>query len=45
MRRLHDCLTHDYSSPGAMRPLYADFLPSAAALTADPALGEAAEAL
>ncbi len=44
MRRLHDCLTHDYSSPGAMRLLYADFLTSAAALTADPALGEAAEA-
>ena len=44
MRRLHDCLTHDYSSPGAMRSLYAEFLASAAALTADPALAEAAEA-
>ena len=44
MRRLHDCLTHDYSSPGAMRLLYADFLTSAAALTADPALKEAADA-
>jgi hypothetical protein len=43
MRRLHDCLTHDYSSPGAMRPLYAEFLTSAAALTADPALQDAAE--
>jgi hypothetical protein len=43
MRRLHDGLTHDYASPGAMRPLYADFLTSAAALTGDPALGEAAE--
>jgi hypothetical protein len=43
MRRLHDCLTSAYSSPGAMRPLYVDFLTSAAALTADPALGEAAE--
>ena len=43
MRRLHDCLTHDYSSAGAMRPLYAEFLTSAAALTADPALAEAAE--
>jgi hypothetical protein len=43
MRRLHDCLTHAYSSPGAMRPLYADFLTSAATLTADPALREAAE--
>lgn len=44
MRRLHDCLTHDYSSPGAMRPLYAEFLTAAAALTADPALSEAAAA-
>jgi hypothetical protein len=44
MRRLYDCLTHDYSSPGAMRLLYVDFLTSAARLTADPALGEAAEA-
>ncbi len=43
MRRLHDCLTYDYSSPGAMRPLYADFLTSAAALTADPALRAAAD--
>jgi hypothetical protein len=43
MRRLHDCLTHDYSSPGAMRPLYAEFLSSAAALTGDPALREAGE--
>ena len=43
MRRLHGCLTHDYSSPGALRPLYADFLTSAATLTADPALHEAAE--
>jgi hypothetical protein len=42
MRRLHDCLTHDYSSPGAMRPLYAEFLTSAATLTADPALRHAA---
>ena len=43
MRRLHDCLTHDYSSPGAMRPLYAEFLTSAAELTGDPALRAAAE--
>jgi hypothetical protein len=43
MRRLHDCLTSAYSSPGAMRPLYVDFLASAAALTADPALREAAD--
>ena len=28
MRRLHDCLTTESSSPGAMRPLYADFLRS-----------------
>jgi hypothetical protein len=43
LRRLHDCLTFDHSSPGAMRPLYADFLASAATLTGDPALGEAAD--
>jgi Domain of unknown function (DUF4872) len=43
MRRLHDCLTHDYSSLGAMRPLYAEFLTSAADLTADPALRAAAD--
>jgi hypothetical protein len=43
MRRLHDCLTHDHSSPGAMRPLYADFLTSAAGLTGNPALREAAD--
>ncbi|MGY1639933.1 BtrH N-terminal domain-containing protein [Geodermatophilus sp. SYSU D00703] len=30
MRRLHDCLTTDHSSPGAVRPLYADFLDAAA---------------
>jgi hypothetical protein len=43
MRRLHDCLTVDHSSPGAMRPLYADFLASAATATGDAALREAAE--
>ena len=43
MRRLHACLTHDHSSPGAMRPLYAEFLAAAAALTSDPALREAGE--
>jgi hypothetical protein len=43
MRRLHDCLTTDHSSPGAMRPLYADFLTSAGAvLDDDPAAAEAA---
>ena len=29
LRRLYDCLTYEYSSPGAMRPLYADFLRTA----------------
>jgi hypothetical protein len=43
MRRLHDCLTHDHSSPGAMRPLYADFLASAAGHTGSAALREAAD--
>ncbi|NEK57937.1 BtrH N-terminal domain-containing protein [Geodermatophilus sabuli] len=42
MRRLHDCLTTDLSSPGAMRPLYADFLDTAAGLLDEPALAEAA---
>ncbi|MGY1631086.1 BtrH N-terminal domain-containing protein [Geodermatophilus sp. SYSU D01186] len=42
MRRLHDCLTTDHSSPGAMRPLYADFLTSAGVVLDDPAAAEAA---
>lgn len=42
LRRLHDCLTFDHSSPGAMRPLYADFLTEAAGLLGEPALEEAA---
>ena len=42
MQRLYDCLTTEYSSPGAMRPLYADFLDEAAELLGDQALGEAA---
>ncbi len=42
MRRLHDCLTTEYSSPGAMRPLYADFLREVAPL-AGGAAGEAAD--
>jgi hypothetical protein len=42
MQRLHDCLTTEYSSPGAMRPLYADFLTRAAELLDEPALREAA---
>ncbi|MFW3170858.1 DUF4872 domain-containing protein [Geodermatophilus sp. CPCC 206100] len=37
MRRLHDCLTTDHSSPGAMRPLYADFLDEAGAVLDAPA--------
>ena len=43
VRRLHDCLTFDHSSPGAMRPLYADFLTEAAGVLGDPALGEVAD--
>ncbi|TFV86345.1 DUF4872 domain-containing protein [Blastococcus sp. CT_GayMR20] len=35
MHRLYDCLTTEYSSPGAMRPLYADFLAEAADLLED----------
>ena len=42
MQRLYDCLTTEYSSPGAMRPLYADFLEECADLLGDPALREAA---
>jgi hypothetical protein len=42
MRRLYDCLTFDHSSPGAMRPLYADFLREGADVLTDPALSEAA---
>jgi hypothetical protein len=37
MQRLYDCLTTEYSSPGAMRPLYADFLDEVAPLLDDPA--------
>jgi Domain of unknown function (DUF4872)/Butirosin biosynthesis protein H, N-terminal len=43
MRRLHDCLTFDHSSPGAMRPLYADFLTEAADVVRQPALAEVAD--
>jgi hypothetical protein len=42
LRRLYDCLTFDHSSPGAMRPLYADFLDEAADLLDDTTLREAA---
>jgi hypothetical protein len=42
MRRLHDCLTFDHSSPGAVRPLYADFLREAAAVLEEPGLVEVA---
>ena len=41
MQRLYDCLTTEYSSPGAMRPLYADYLDGASELLGDPALREA----
>ncbi|MGY1618792.1 BtrH N-terminal domain-containing protein [Geodermatophilus sp. SYSU D00691] len=42
MHRLHDCLTAEYSSPGATRPLYAAFLTTAADLLDEPALRETA---
>jgi hypothetical protein len=42
MRRLHDCLTTDHSSPGAVRPLYADFLDAAAGVLDAPAAVECA---
>jgi len=40
--RLHDCIEVEYSAPGGMRPLYADFLVEAAAVLDAPALTEAA---
>jgi hypothetical protein len=43
LRRLHDCLTFDHSSPGAMRPLYADFLTGAADVLGDPGLREVSD--
>ena len=43
LRRLYDCLTFDHSSPGAMRPLYADFLLEASDVLGDPALREIAD--
>ena len=43
LRRLYDCLTFDHSSPGAMRPLYADFLTAASGLLDDAAVREAAD--
>jgi hypothetical protein len=30
LRRLHDCLEYEYGGPGALRPIYADFLDEAA---------------
>ena len=33
LRRLYDCTQHDYTAPDAGRPMYADFLEEAAALT------------
>lgn len=43
LRRLYDCLTFDHSSPGAMRPLYAEFLTEAAAVVGEPGLTEVAD--
>lgn len=43
LRRLHDCLTFEHSSPGAMRPLYADFLAESGDVLGSPALTEPAQ--
>ncbi|MFF5231730.1 DUF4872 domain-containing protein [Dactylosporangium sp. NPDC000521] len=44
LRRLHECLEEQHTAPGATRPLYAEFLDEAAALTGHPHLTEAASA-
>jgi hypothetical protein len=41
--RLHDCIEVEYSAPGGMRPLYADFLVEAAGVLDAPALVDAAD--
>ncbi len=43
LRRLHDGITHEYTSPGAGRPMYAEFLREAAAATGRKGLSSAAE--
>lgn len=42
LNRLHDCLEVEYAGPGALRPLYADFLDEAGAALNRPAYREAA---
>lgn len=44
LRRLHDGIAHEYTPPGAGRPLYAAFLREAAALTGRKQLTSAADA-
>jgi hypothetical protein len=44
LRRFHECLEEQYTAPGATRPIYADFLDEAAAVTGRPRLAEAATA-
>jgi hypothetical protein len=41
-RRLYECLEVQHTAPGATRPLYAEFLDEAAALTGRPGYAEAA---
>ncbi|GIE95471.1 DUF4872 domain-containing protein [Paractinoplanes rishiriensis] len=43
VRRLHECLDHEFTAPGATRPLYASFLDEAAPLLGSSSLPEAAE--
>lgn len=35
LHRIYECLQHDYTSPAASRPAYADFLGEAAGITKD----------
>ena len=44
LRRVYECLEAQYTAPGATRPIYADFLDEAAAVTSRPRLAEAAAA-
>jgi hypothetical protein len=44
LHRLHDGIMHEYISPGAGRPLYAEFLREAAAVTGHKQLTKAADA-
>lgn len=42
LRRVYDCIEHEYTAPDAGRPLYADFLDRAARVTGRSGLGGAA---